>query len=187
MISPDKVTVVIVTRGDCDLTPVLDPIKDAGLGFFVWNNLIERDEGIFGRYAAIGRLDRPVIATQDDDVVVTCWDKLLDAYEPGVLTVNYPEPWDIPWVARGSIFDRDLPKKAFTRYLAAYPYDRLFTHRICDAVFALLTENVNVIDEGSEDLPHGFHAGRVSTSGDWYTGDRLEAQRRCRELLQAAA
>lgn len=184
MITPDKVSAVLVTRGDVDMAPILDslPFDDV----VVWDNSKEEDLGIFGRYEAIGRAKNQVVVTQDDDVLVTDWPSILAAYEPGVLTVNYPEPWDIPWVARGSVFDRDLPRRAFDRYLDAHPWDRLFTHRICDAVFALLTDQVNVIDVGSEDLPHGFYAGRVSTSPDWYDGDRPEAQRRCAALKAAA-
>lgn len=186
MIDPSRVAAALVTRGDCDMTPVIDSIRAAGINqIVVWDNSVEKDEGIFGRYAAIGRTDRPVIVTQDDDVIVTCWDKLLEAYEPGVLTVNYPEPYDIPWVAAGSIFDRLLPRDSFEQYLSVHPYDQLFTHRICDAVFSLLADKVNVIDEGYEDLPHGYHGGRVSTSEGWYDRDRPEAQRRCQEILAA--
>ena len=125
-----------------------------------------------------------MIVTQDGDLIVTCWPEILAAYEPGVLTVIYPEPWDVPWVARGAIFDSDLPLAAFRRYWKKYPNDETFAFRTCDAVFALLTPH-KVIDHGSFDLPHGFHAGRISTSEGWYDRDRPEAQRRCKEILAA--
>lgn len=189
MINPSEVSAVIVTRGDHPeaIDEITCSLWDAGIDdVVIWDNSQRPvDLGIYGRYEGIKDAKNPVIVTQDDDLLVPCWDKLLDAYEPGVLTVNYPEPWDIPWPARGSIFDRGLPGKAFDRYLGEYPFDELLTHRICDAVFALLSET-KVIDEGTVDLPHGFHAGRVSTSGGWYDRDRPEAQRRCRELLAAA-
>lgn len=179
-----NISCVIPTRGDVPLEPVLArlPFDDV----VVYDNSRRPDLGIYGRYQAIQECKHDVIATLDDDVVVTDWEAIVGAYEPGVLTVNYPQPWDIPWVARGAVFDRGLPAEAFTRYLAEYDFDRLFTHRICDAVFALLTERVNVIDVGSEDLPHGFAAGRVSTSPGWYDRDRPEAQRRCEALKVAA-
>lgn len=184
MITPDQVSAVLVTRGDVDMTPILDtlPFDDV----IIWDNSVGPDLGIYGRYAAIAEAAHDVIVTQDDDLIVTDWDSILAAYQPGVLTINYPQPWDIPWVARGAVFDRDLPSAAFGRYLASYDFDRLLTHRICDAVFALLTDQVNVIDVGSEDLPHGFHAGRVSTSEGWYDRDRPEAQRRCQALKATA-
>ena len=176
-----NVSCVIPTRGDIDLTPILDtlPFDDV----VIWDNSQRYDLGIYGRYAAIAEAKHDVIVTQDDDLIVTCWDDILKAYEPGVLTCNYPEPWDVPWVARGAIFDRHLPQQAFRRYRQHYPRDRFFTHKACDAVFALLTDSVKVIDRGSVDLPHGFAAGRVSTSDGWYDRDRPEAQRRCRQII----
>ena len=178
------VACVIVTRGDVDLEPILETLPFGEI--LVWDNSKHTDLGIYGRYQAITQAHADVIVTQDDDLLVADWDAIVAAYEPGVLTVSYPEPWDIPWVARGAIFDRDLPTVAFDRYFAAYPFDELFTHRICDAVFALLTDQVKVIDVGSTDLPVGFADGRVSTGGGWYDRDRPEAQRRCAELKAAA-
>jgi hypothetical protein len=184
MIAPGQVSAVIPTRGDCELDLILTDLNTAGItDVVVWDNSEHEDMGIYGRYAAIRKAKNSVIVTQDDDVVVGCWDKILAAYEPGVLTANYPEPWDIPWVAAGAVFDCDLPAAAFQRYLAGYPFDRLFTHRICDAVFGLLTENVTVIDHGYTDLEHGYHADRVSTGGDWYDRDRPEAQHRCQIII----
>ena len=179
-----NVSCCVVTRGDVDLSSILEslPFDDV----IVWDNSEREDLGIYGRYAAIAEAKHDVIVTQDDDLIVTDWPAILDAYRPSVLTVNYPEPWDVPWPARGSIFDADLPGKAFARYYERWPHDHLFTHRICDAIFALLSDT-NVIDVGSVDLPHGFHSGRVSTSGGWYDRDRPEAQRRCRELLEVTA
>jgi hypothetical protein len=184
MLKLADVSCVIPTRGDVDLTPILE-----GLPFYdvvVWDNSQREDLGIYGRYAAIAEAKNDVIVTQDDDVLIDCWDELLAAYDGSGLTVNYKEPWDIPWVACGGIFHRDVPAAAFDRYLAEHPMDELFTHRICDAVFALLTEPVTVVDFGHTDLPYGFHAGRVSTSSGWYDGARPEAQRRCQALKVAA-
>lgn len=174
-----KVTACLVTRGDCDMTAILDTLPYDEV--IVWDNSQREDLGIYGRYAAITEATHDVIYTQDDDLLVTCHQDLLDRYEPGRLLVNYPQPWDVPWVARGALFHRDLPQLAFDRYLAVHPFDRLFTHHGCDAVFALLTPSV-VIDRGSVDLPHGFADGRVSTSPGWYDEKRPEMQRRCHEL-----
>lgn len=186
MISPSVVSAVLVTRGDCDLSEITDSIRFAGIeDIVVWDNAVRGDLGIYGRYAAIAEAKHDVIVTQDDDVLVNCWADILAAYEPGRLTVNYPEPWDIPWVARGAIFDRALPGVAHGRYLGAYEMDRLFTHSICDAVFSLLTPTT-VLDFGSVDLPHGFLGGRVSTSEGWYDVRRPEAQRRCGSLRCSA-
>ena len=178
MITPDKVSACLVTRGDCDMTPILESLKDQGItDIVVWDNSVEKDEGIFGRYCATSRVKNDVVVTQDDDVIVSDYAAILEAYEPGQLTVNYPQPYDVPWPSAGSVWDKHLPRLAFARYLKKWPYDHMFTHKICDAVFAMLTPDVVVLDVGYEDLPHGFHAGRVSTSEGWYDRDRPEGQR----------
>lgn len=178
----EDVTLTIPTRGDVDLSPILDSLPPFGQ-VIVWDNSVRSDLGIFARYAAVYGAEKKVIATQDDDLIVTCWDEILAAYSPGRLTVNYPEPWDIPWVARGAIFDRHLPASAFCRYFRSFPFDRYFTHYACDGVFSLLTPDVNVIDVGSVDLSYGFDGGRVSTSPGWYDEKRPLIQRRCEEVL----
>lgn len=183
MISLSDVSAVLVTRGDIDMSPILDSLPFADV--VLYDNSKRQDRGIYGRYHAIREAKNTIIVTQDDDVLVTCWDDILAAYEPGVLTVNYPEPWDIPWVARGAIFDCDLPGRAFSRYLNRYPFDQYFTHSACDGVFSLLTET-KVIDVGSEDLPHGFAPNRVSTSPGWYDGKRPMIQERCAALQVVA-
>jgi hypothetical protein len=158
------------------MTPILDTLPYDEV--IVWDNAKREDLGIYGRYAAIAEAKHDLIYTQDDDLLVTCHDKLLQHYDGRVLC-NYPQPWDIPWVARGALFHRDTPFKAFARYLAAYPQDRYFTHFACDGVFTLLSE-CKVVDEGSVDLPHGFDEGRVSTTPGWYDEKRPEIERRCK-------
>jgi hypothetical protein len=166
-----KVSACLVTRGDVDLSPILDTLLYDEL--IIWDNSKREDLGIYGRYAAIQEAKHDVIYTQDDDLIVTCHAKLRDAYEPGKVLCNYPQPWDIPWVARGALFQRELPSLAFACYFAAYPKDRYFT---------LLSE-CKVVDFGSEDLPHGFEG--VSTTPGWYDDKRPEIQRRCAQLQGA--
>ena len=116
-----------------------------------------------------------------------CHDQLLASYEPDTLLCNYPHPWDIPWVARGALFDRDLPARAFAKWDIQFERDRDFTHYMCDGVLALLTPNVKVVDYGSEDLSYCDDPGRISTSGGWYDHRRPLIQSRCAELLEAVA
>lgn len=187
MLKPSDVSCVIPTRGDCDLTPIMESLAYQGIeDIVVWDNSVREDLGIYGRYAAIAEAKSDVIVTQDDDVLIDCYTEIIAGYKPGILRVNYAEPWDVPWPASGSVFDAHLPGVAFARYYERWPHDRLFTHRICDAVFALLSD-YEVVYFGHTDLPHGYHAGRVSTSEGWYDRDRPEAQRRCSELLEAMA
>lgn len=149
----------------------------------VWNNAEREDLGIYGRYAAIAEAKHDVIVTQDDDLIVTCWPQILEAYQPDTLTVNYPQPWDIPWVARGAVFDRHLPERAFQRWDVMYERDRDFTHYQCDGVFAILTANRHVIDCGSTDLPYCNDQGRISTSGGWYNDKRPAIFDKCGALV----
>ena len=178
MIDPQEVSCIIPTRGNVDLTRVLESLPPFGEVIVADGS----DAGLYARYAAIDDASNGVIVTQDDDLIVTCWDKILEAYEPGTLVCNYPQPWDIPWVARGAIFDWDLPGKAFARWEAAYGRDRDFTHFQCDGVFALLTETVKVIDYGSEDLPYCNDAGRISTESGWYDDKRPLITSKCAAL-----
>jgi len=175
-----NISAVIVTRGDVDMSPILEslPFDD----IVVWDNSKREDLGLFGRYAAIAEAKHDVIYTQDDDVLVDCFDQLEQDYRPGVLTTNYPEPYDIPWVARGAIFDSYLPDLAFTRYDLRWERDEWFHKYGCDGVFALLSPEVNVVDYGSVDLPHAFNEGRISTSPGWYTHNRLAIQARCERV-----
>lgn len=177
------VTLCIPTRGDVDLSPILDDLPDFA-AVLVYDNSNSDDLGIYARYAAINMATTDVVATQDDDLVVHDWQAVLDAYEPGVLVCNYPEPWDIPWVARGAVYDRNLPALAFNRYMEHFPFDRYFTHYACDGVFGLLASKVKMCDYGSTDLPHGFAPGRVSTSPGWYDGMRPLIQQRCQALKE---
>ena len=170
-----KISACLVTRGDCDLSPILDSLPYDDI--VVWDNSKRGDLGIYGRYAAIREAKHDTIYVQDDDLVVTCHDQLAEAYEPGRLLCNYPEPWDIPWVARGALFHRDMPADAFQRYFRWFPRDRFFTHKACDGIFGLLAP-CKVVDFGSLDLPHGFDEGRVSTSPGWYDGFRPMIQER---------
>jgi len=161
------------------MQPILDTLPPEW-EVILWDNSEREDKGIYGRYAAIEEASSDLIYVQDDDLLVTCHAELLEAYDGRVLC-NYPEPWDIPWVARGAIFQRDAPQKAFERYFAAHPFDRYFTHFACDGIFTLLSE-CKVVDFGSVDLPHGFDDGRVSTTPGWYDDKRPLIQARCAAL-----
>ena len=174
-----KVSACIPTRGDVDMTEILDslPYDDV----VVWDNSKREDLGIYGRYAAIAEAKHDVIYTQDDDLIVDCHDRLVRVYVPGRLLCNYPEPWDIPWVARGALFQRDMPMQVFERYWQRFPRDHFFTHKGCDGIFSLLSP-YTVVDFGSRDLPWGFAEGRVSTSGGWYDGFRPLIQERANAL-----
>lgn len=180
-----NVSVTIPTRGDVDLTPVLEvlPFDD----IVIWDNSQRENLGAYARYAAIAEAKHDLIFTIDDDVIFRRAAELVDVYEPGKVAVNYQEPWDIPWGGRGSIFHRDLPAQVFARYAEHYPIDDEFRVYYADGIFSLLTQPISiVVDLGYEDLPHGFAPGRLSTSPGWYDHRRPEMHRRASELLAFA-
>lgn len=76
MIAGEKVTAVVVTRGDHDLSPIFDSFVEAGFEegeVLVWNNSLEglRDNKVYGRYTA-AELVKPesLVYVQDDDLVM---------------------------------------------------------------------------------------------------------------------
>jgi hypothetical protein len=155
----DDVTAVIVTRGDTDLRPIIESLVFEYV--CIWNNQIAADFGAYGRYVAIrDHIHTQIVYTQDDDCVVPVKDqlRLLDAYEPGVLTALMPperiDYTDTVLVGWGSIFDAYLPELAFNRWLAAGHETESREFRIvgCDFIFPILTPHKR-LDGYHSDLP----------------------------------
>lgn len=174
-----KISAVLVTRGNVNMDPILETLPYDDI--FVWDNSERDDMGIYGRYAGIAEAKHDIIYTQDDDLLFTEHAKLAAAYKVGRALFNSEPGKDIPWCARGALFHRSLPQRAFDRYLAVHPFDNLFTHHGCDMVFGLLSP-VKRVWLGSVDLPYCNDPGRVSTSDGWWGGKRDEMLARCHGL-----
>lgn len=164
-----RVAAVIPTRGDQDLTEVIESIPPEW-EVVIWDNSKREDLAVYGRYAAIELTDAPVIYTQDDDAVLDpeSFDTLREEYQPGVLTANMPERFRHDFyrehclVGFGAIFDRDLPKQAFDKFFATSRHgddDPLFL-RICDVVFTALTTR-HLVDVEHRDLPWASNPERM--------------------------
>lgn len=128
MIAPAHVSVVLVTRGDVDMAPVVSCYPEP-FEVIVWDNSRDEDLAVYGRYAAIDHhATRAVILVQDDDAILApeAIDELLSRYEPETLTANMPARFrhdgylDSCLVGFGAIFDRHLPERAFDRFCAHY-------------------------------------------------------------------
>lgn len=123
MLTPDHVTAVIVTRGDVDLTPVLDSLIFDDV--IVWDNSREPfaigewrngavtvgtrlaaqalapqrdlavDEMTWGRALAAELATTNVVYSQDDDIIHTPENQqaIIAAYEPGVLVGCMWDEW----------------------------------------------------------------------------------------------
>ncbi len=158
-----NVTACLVTRGDVDMQPILDSLS--GIDVELWNNSVEDDAGVYGRYLAVGRATHDIVYVQDDDCLLTAEaiDRIVTAYEPGRIVANMPPDFrahytDSCLVGFGAVFDRDLPARAFERYrLAEMPWDRRLRP---DVVFTALTP-FTLVDVPFEHLPYAFGPDRM--------------------------
>ncbi len=119
-----NVSACLVTRGNVDMTEILATITEAGIDDIrIWNNALEQNLGVYGRYAAVEQALHDVIYVQDDDCVLPAPSirALIAAYKPGKITANMPPEFrrnyhDSCLVGFGAVFDRDLPGRAFDRF-----------------------------------------------------------------------
>jgi len=163
------VTAVFVTRGDCDIAPVLDSLIFGDVK--VWNNSKLPDKGAFGRYLAAGTVLSPLVYFQDDDCLVPEEDqrRLLDSYEEGVLSALMPpertDYTDTVLIGWGSLCDRDLPWDAFNRWqINGYSTDtQEFMVVGADFVFPMLVPWKR-LDGSHTDLPHAHAPNRTWAS-----------------------
>jgi hypothetical protein len=121
-----NVSAVIVTRGDVDLSPVLDSLPREWQKVIWDNSQRARDLSVFGRYAAISECEHETIYVQDDDCLLAPESlvELAAAAEemPRTLVANQPAAFrhdfytDHCLVGFGAMFNRDLPMMAFGRF-----------------------------------------------------------------------
>jgi len=186
----EDVSVVVVTRGNVDLEPILAPLAWCE-DVIVWDNSErDRDYGAFGRYAAIPEAKNPVIGWVDDDVVFERWDDLLALYEPGRLVCNMDADWiegagyggTCGMQGAGSLCDSWLPEQIWSKYLAEHPWDEEALVE-ADFVFGALVP-FTVVDLDYEALPYADGPDRTYTQfGQTQRKHAMIA--RCRALLAA--
>lgn len=148
------VSACLVTRGDLSLTAILQELEAAGIAeVVIWNNALEEDCGVYGRYRAVEQALHSLVYTQDDDCIVPAATilELLAAHQPGDITANMPERFwphypDSCLLGFGAVFERRLPILAFARY-QAYRRRRLQSddpRRRPDVVFTALTPHMKL-------------------------------------------
>lgn len=154
MLTGKQVSAVVVTRGDVDLAEIRRSLARFD-DVVIWDNSkLETDAKVYGRYLAIAEARHPVVYVQDDDCVLkpAQLSALLALYTPGRVVANMPASrWDdypdsclVGW---GSVFDADLPDKAFDAFFDAgvyHPFDAGMFDRTCDVVFTTLTPHRKV-------------------------------------------
>lgn len=189
MIEPSKVSAVLVTRGDVDLSEILASIAAAGIeDVIVWNNA-ERsaDLSCYGRYAGIAEARHEFIYHQDDDLIAPI-SELLAEYDPveDRQTIVANNRADETWLltAMGTLFHRSLGETCFDRYISLYGFDADFC-RVSDVVFAYQHPYRRVV-LGYRDLPWQTAANRMYHQPDHYLV-RERARERTLALPEAKA
>lgn len=173
-------TAVIVTRGNVDLTPVLDSLPKAWPVVIYDNSKRGQDLKVYGHFAVLPEVETEYVYMQDDDAICPAAD-LLAAWDEkkhrDVILLNEADG-ETPWISWGGIFRRDLPAEPLQRYIDAYGFsdDVLLW---CDLIFATLTPWVNV-DLGRESLPHAYADDRM-----WRQPGHYDEQARVRALAEA--
>jgi len=185
MVSVEDVAAVLVTRGDCDLTPILDSLPFSEM--MVWDNADRENLRTYGRHQAVDFTSRPVCFTQDDDHVFWGFDHLLAEYEPGVITANMDEAWvrrrgyeDMAMFGRGAVYDRDIPERYLGLYLEHYPRDEFFL-LYCDVILGVLAPTKRVDVGCFRELDHGYASNRMNALPG-FERDKALAKRRARAI-----
>lgn len=192
--SPENVSAVIVTRGNCDLSPILDSLIFDDV--VIWDNSKStRDEMTWGRALARFRAKHRVIYSQDDDIVHSEENQraIVAAYEPGVLTGCMWKEWsdgaraqgipdgydDLVFPGSGSVYDRGLPLLAAAVYCNYYEFDDWF-RLWCDTIVGVMTPNKQ-LNIRFEALPEADADYRMANQ-EGFTEQKREAIRRAREI-----
>lgn len=188
-----SVSACVVTRGDVDLSPVLESLLLAGIEeTIVWDNSrTDQDLAVYGRYAAIDHARGDLIYVQDDDCVLPpssieeiVWQSDSGSAEYGRLVCNMPANFRHAFYERhalvgfGACFHRDAPERAFAR-LHEYgsPLGDFF-HRTCDIVFTSLTPYA-MVDVPYENLPWADAPNRM-----WKLPKHVEERQRMLDLVK---
>lgn len=185
MIPAGDVSAVLVTRGDVDLSRILDELTIFA-DVIVWNNSKREDLKTYGRYAAIAEAKHDVLFFQDDDIFLprTTIEGLLAAYEPGVIVANMSPGWvagrdlvDSVFVGAGAVLDKDIPAEAFARYDRLFPRDEVFFYY--PEAMVSIPSRIKRVDLPLEVLPWGYAPNRMNAQ-PWFEEWMAESIRRGR-------
>ena len=179
MLSPSDVTAVIVTRGDVDLTPVIDSLIFPTVS--IWNNADRpTDQMTYGRVLAANLAPTEVIYSQDDDLIHSRENqmRILEAYDEELMVgCMWPE-WsdgarrqgiengydDLVFPGSGSISHRDTWLDAIDKYLDLYPEDDFF--RLWSDTLIGVIAPTRQLDLRFDELPWGNNTNRMAHMDD---------------------
>lgn len=188
-----RVSFVLITRGNVPLDVILQDIPFPDV--VVWNNA-EKDEdyGTLGRFLALEQCKHPVVAFQDDDVLFTEWQPLLDEYERGRIVCNMNPNWvqacgydDLAMQGAGAVADKDLYMPAIDAYRDAYPDEaeiRVMADFVVGTIIPHRKVDLGYIAREFADDPDRLYR----QPGHQERKERVRAQaRRVRDMLQDVA
>ena len=192
MQSVDHVSAVIVTRGDVDLTPVLESLIFDDI--VVWDNSVESsDEMTYGRILACVRAKHGVVYSQDDDIIHTAENQLaiVSRFKPGVLTGCMWADWsagaakqgiqggydDLVFCGSGSVYEPDTVWGAASQYIDMYGFDDFF-RLWCDTIVGVIAPT-QPLDIRFAELAHAEDDNRMCNLPD-AVALKTEAIRRAR-------
>lgn len=183
-----NVSAVIVTKGDKDLTPIINelPFND----IVIWDNSVEPvDYKIYGRYLALSKVRHNIVYTQDDDAIVdipavlkeytTVKDKRVVCNMPADRRREYAD--GIQLVGWGCVFHKELAGEAFAKYFDKYPADELF-YRECDRVFTYLNR-CHLVDVPFIHLDYAHGMDRMGRESR-HRSDMIEIRKRLYSIVR---
>jgi hypothetical protein len=160
-----NVSAVIVTKGNVDLTPILDSLIFDDV--VIYDNSKRLDCMTYGRVVGAREAKNAVIYSQDDDIIHSPENQIaiMDAYEEGVLTGCMWPDWsagaklqgiengydDLVFPGSGSISDLWLWEQAIDDYLTEWPDDDFF-RLWCDTIIGVISP-IKQLDLRFEALP----------------------------------
>lgn len=167
---PADVTACIATRGNVDMTPILEQIDLAGIeDVIVWDNSVLADRGPHGRFTAMTAARHDVIYVQDDDALVPPGSirRLIRAYVRGSIVVNMPPEFrphypDSAMVGFGAVFNRLAAMQTFAWFLGYHQMpidDPLFLRESCRAL-TTLTPRI-LMNVPKADMPYASDPDRL--------------------------
>lgn len=195
----NDISAVIVTRGNVDLTPVLDSLIFEDV--CVWDNSkADQDQMTYGRVLAAQQALNPIVYSQDDDIVHSPeqQEQIVAAYSPGVLTgCMWPE-WsdgarrqgiengydDLVFPGSGSVSDVWLWQECVDEYLTEYPQDDFF--RLWSDTIIGIIAPTRQLDIRFDVLPCSEEGGRMADLEDG-VAQKTEAIRRARLIRDGVA
>jgi len=192
MLDPSKVSACLVSRGDVDMTEIIESLTAAGIGeILCWDNSKREDKKTSGRYFMVEEASNDVVFFVDDDFVISDPGAVIAAYEPGVLTANMSEGWraghdyhDLALVGMGAVCDAWLPLDAIYRYQKHFCFDDLF-HYWADFAVGVLTP-WKLVDVPARVLPWGYAPNRMNAQ-PWFKKGKAKMIERARAIRDDAA